>query len=469
MTEIRPLILCGGNGTRLWPVSRAALPKQFAVLVGERSTFQQSVLRVARPGFSLRPLVVTNALHRYLVAEQLAEIGVEADILIEPEGRDSGPAILAGAHEIAREDPDTPVLVLASDQAIQGEPLFHEAVQAGLGALAGGHLVTFGVVPTHPSTAYGYIQAGPEIVQGARAVLRFAEKPEAALAARYIREGYLWNAGNFLFRAGALIGEYERHDPATCAAVAAAVAGAHREIGAATLEPEAFGRARAQSIDYAVLEHTRLAALVPLACGWSDIGSWDALWALGEGDPDGNVARGPTELRDARGCYVASDGPLTSVLGLQDVVVVSSGDAILVADRRRTGEVREIVAALRGRGRPEAEHHPRVNRPWGWYEVIEAGARFQVKRICVRPSGRLSLQKHRHRAEHWVVVAGHARVTVGDEVRELGPNQHAHIPLGAVHRLENFGNTPVEIIEVQHGSYLGEDDIVRIEDVYARV
>ncbi|ACL60450.1 mannose-1-phosphate guanylyltransferase/mannose-6-phosphate isomerase [Methylobacterium nodulans] len=468
MTGIRPLIMCGGNGTRLWPVSRASLPKQFAILVGERSTFQQTMMRAVQLGATQRPLVVTNALHRYLVEEQLAEIGVQADILIEPERRDSGPAILAGACEIAREDADTLVLVLASDQMVQDEGAFREAVVAGIDPALSDHLVTFGVTPTHPATAYGYIQPGEAVGEGAWRVSRFAEKPGAERAASYLLDGFLWNSGNFLFRAGALIGEYERHDPQTAAAVEAAVAQARRDVGTVCLDAEAFARARRLSVDYAVFEHTERAAVVPMSCGWSDVGNWEALWALGEGDPDDNVVRGEVEMHDARGCYVSSDGPLTSVLGLSDIVVVASTDSILVADRRRAGEVKEIVASLQSRGRPEAETHPRVHRPWGWYEVLDAGSRFQVKRIVVRPSGRLSLQKHRHRAEHWVVVTGRARVTIGDEVQELGPNQHAHIPLGAVHRLENFGNTPVEIIEVQHGEYLGEDDIVRIEDIYAR-
>ncbi|MFE1601566.1 mannose-1-phosphate guanylyltransferase/mannose-6-phosphate isomerase [Methylobacterium sp. ID0610] len=468
MTEIRPLIMCGGNGTRLWPVSRASLPKQFAILVGNRSTFQQTVLRSVALGATQRPLVVTNTLHRYLVEEQLAEIGVQADILIEPERRDSGPAILAGACEIAREDADTLILVLASDQMVRDETAFRDAVVAGIGPALSDHLVTFGVTPTHPATAYGYIRPGDALGEGAWRVARFAEKPDAARAATYLLDGCLWNAGNFLFRAGALIGEYERHDPQTVAAVGGAVAQARRDIGVASLEPESFARARRQTIDYAVFEHTDRAAVVPMSCGWSDIGSWDALWSLGEADADANVTRGAVEMRDAHGCYVSSDGPLTSVLGLSDIVVVASTDSILVADRSRAGEVKEIVASLQEHGRPQADTHPRVHRPWGWYEVIDSGSRFQVKRIVVRPSGRLSLQKHSYRAEHWVVVTGHARVTIGDEVRELGPNQHAHIPLGAVHRLENFGNTPVEIIEVQHGEYLGEDDIVRIEDIYAR-
>ena len=468
MTEIRPLIMCGGNGTRLWPVSRAALPKQFASLMGERSTFQQTVLRSARLGTTQRPLIVTNALHRYLVEEQLAELGLKADVLVEPDRRDSGPAILAGAREIAREEPDTLVLVLASDHVIQDEAAFRDAVAAGLAPALSDHLVTFGVTPTHPATAYGYIQPGAALDEGAWAVARFAEKPDAMRAAGYVLDGYLWNAGIFLFRAGALIAEYERHDPETAAAVDGAVTQAKRDLDVVCLEPGAFARARRQSIDYAVFEHTARAAVVPMACGWSDIGNWDALWSLGAGDPDGNVVQGEVVMRDARGCYVASDGPLTSVLGLSDIVVVASSDSILVADRRRAGEVKEIVASLQSQGRPQADTHPRVHRPWGWYEVIDSGTGFQVKRIVVRPSGRLSLQKHHHRAEHWVVVTGHARVTIGDDVHELGPNQHAHIPLGAVHRLENFGNTPVEIIEVQHGDYLGEDDIVRIEDIYAR-
>ena len=465
---IRPIILCGGAGTRLWPTSRESLPKQFAPLLGKRSTFQETVLRLRGEGFHDRPIVVTGRGVRFIVDEQLADIGAVADILVEPARRDSGPAVLAGALWAARDATDSPVLVVAADHAVRDAGRFRDAVRGAEAAARSGRIVTFGIEPSHPATEYGYVEPGQPLREGAWAVSRFVEKPDAARAARYLLSGYLWNSGNFLFVPSALVAEYARLDEATTEAVRAAVEGALPEAGAWALAPEPFERARARSLDYAVLEHTGLAAVAPLACGWSDVGNWDALWSLGERDGDGNVQHGATEVVDSRNCYVTSDGPLTSVLGVSDLVVVAHRDAVLVADRRRTGEVKTLVQTLRRKHRPEADTHARVRRPWGWYEVIDRGEGFQVKRIVVQPQGRLSLQSHRHRAEHWVVVSGSARVTIGERINLLGPNQHTYIPLGAVHRLENPGNAPIELIEVQSGDYLGEDDIVRFEDVYGR-
>ncbi len=468
MRDIQPLIMCGGAGMRLWPTSRESLPKQFAALLGPRSSFQETVLRVRGKGFAERPMIVTNRNHRHLVEQQLAEIDMQAEILLEPVRRDSGPAILAAALTVARIDPETPMLVVASDHVMQDGEAFRVAALAGLPAAHAGRIVTFGIAPTHPATSFGYLEPDAAVEGTARAVRRFTEKPDAATAARFVLAGLLWNSGNFLFEAGTLVDAYRSNDPGTVEWVELALDGATQELGATLLAAEAFAAVSPRSIDYAVMEKTDRAAVVPLSCGWSDIGTWEAIWELGESDAAGNVRRGDVALFDSRDCLVTTDGPLTSLLGVRDLIVVAHRDAILVADRHRSAEVKSIVEELRTKGRSEADTHSRAQRPWGWYQVIDTGDGFQVKRIVVNPGGRLSLQTHRHRSEHWVVVTGLARVTVGDSVETLGPNQHAYIPLGAVHRLENPGNTPVELIEVQSGGYLGEDDIVRLEDVYAR-
>jgi mannose-1-phosphate guanylyltransferase/mannose-6-phosphate isomerase len=467
MTAIRPVILCGGAGARLWPASRDTMPKQFAALLGDRSTFQETVLRASTYGFG-RPLVVTNQAHRFLAERQLADISIVADILIEPSRRDSGPAIAAACLTLARSDPNALALVLASDHVVRKPQAFYRAIGGAMPAARQGRLVTFGVVPMRPETGYGYIDPGDRIAGAAAAVVRFAEKPSAEKAAEYVAAGMLWNSGNFLFRAAALLDEYRRFDPATVDALCAAL-GSSTISGAAMLMGADYARATAQSIDYAVMEKTDRAAVVPLSCGWSDVGSWDALWGLGAKDPNGNVISGVVELLDSRNCYASTSGPLVSMVGLDEVVVVATDDAVLVADRRRSGEVKQLVEQLRRNGRSQADAHSRVHRPWGWYQVLDAGNGFQVKRIVVHPGGRLSLQKHRHRAEHWVVVSGEATVTIDEGHQIVRPSEHVHISLGAVHRLENFAREPVELIEVQSGSYLGEDDIVRLEDAYARV
>ena len=468
MPIIHPVIMCGGSGTRLWPTSRETLPKQFAPLFGARTSFQETALRVCGAQFAERPLVIASKSHRFLVEEQLREIGIEADIMLEPERRDSGPAIAAACVKIARDDPDALVLALAADHMISDPDAFRAAIASACEAAMADRLVTFGVAASHPATEYGYIEPGLPVEGGAFEVAAFVEKPDAPIAARYVLSGYLWNSGNFLFKARVLVDEYRAFAPQAMEAVTNAVEGATKESGALALDPHSWSEVEKKSIDYAVMQHTLRAAVVKMACGWSDIGNWDALWSLGERDEQGNARRGDVEVFDSQNCFVSTDGPLTSVLGVSDLVVVVERDAILVADRRRAPEVKHVVEALRRSGRSEADTHSRVRRPWGGYQVLDHGDQFQVKRITVSPNGRLSLQKHRHRSEHWVVVSGHARVTVEDDVRSLGPNEHAYIPLGAVHRLENLGNVPVQLIEVQSGGYLGEDDIVRLEDVYHR-
>jgi len=466
MTTIRPLVLCGGVGARLWPASRNTLPKQFAALIGERSTFQETVLRASRLGLG-RPLIVTNQAQCFLAQQQLAALSIESDILAEPARRDSGPAIAAGCLAIAREDPEALVLVLPSDHVMRDPDAFMHAVSAGALAAKDGRLVTFGVTPTHAETGYGYIEPGEPVAPGVASVVCFAEKPCAAKAEQYVAAGLLWNSGNFLFKASTLVEEYRRFHPATIAALGEAVATGTTCSGVTVLG-DAYERAAPNSIDYAVMEKTDRAAVVPMSCGWSDIGSWDALWGFGPRDDGGNVTSGAVELLDSSNCYVSSTGPLTSVVGLKDMAVIATDDAVLVTERKRSGDVKRLVDQLRKNGRSQADSHSRVQRPWGWYRVTDAGSQFQVKRIVVNPGGRLSLQKHKYRAEHWVVVSGEATVTIDQCVKAVRPNEHVYIPLGAVHRLENFGCAPVELIEVQSGTYLGEDDIVRIEDIYNR-
>ncbi|NNM74085.1 mannose-1-phosphate guanylyltransferase/mannose-6-phosphate isomerase [Enterovirga aerilata] len=466
--RIRPLIMCGGAGTRLWPASRDTMPKQFIPLLGNRSSFQETVLRVQEAEFADRPLIVASEAYRFIIERQLGEIDAVADLLLEPARRDSAPAVMAGTLAIAEDGLDTPVLVLAADHHIADAPAFSDAVRSGLAAAEGGWLVTFGITPVRDATEYGYVEPGARALGQALRVRRFVEKPDEATAGRLVRQGCLWNSGNFLFCAGSLIEECERFAPATLAAIREAVSDSQIVAGARVLAAEPFGRAEATSLDYAVMERTDRAAVVPVACGWSDIGNWDALWSLSDRDGDGNAPRGDVALHNASNCLVWTNGQLTSLLGVNDLVVVADRDAILIADRRRSADVKQVVQWMKRNGRAEASAHAQVHRPWGCYESIDQGERYQVKRIVVHPGGRLSLQKHRFRAEHWVVVSGQAHVTVGDAVSVLGPNQHAHIPLGAVHRLENFGNAPLVLIEVQTGSYLGEDDIVRLEDVYHR-
>ncbi|MGL4729299.1 MAG: mannose-1-phosphate guanylyltransferase/mannose-6-phosphate isomerase [Bosea sp. (in: a-proteobacteria)] len=465
---IRPVLLCGGSGTRLWPASRESFPKQFAPLIGERSTFQETLLRVQQDALFSRPLIVTNRANRFLVERQMAEIGITGDLLLEPVARDSGPAILAASLHAEAMATGAILLVLAADHMMTRPEGFRMSAEAGLAAGRSGHLVTFGVTPTHPAVGYGYIEAGDALSDGARKVARFVEKPDATTALRYIADGYLWNSGNFLFAAQSLIGEYEQHAPDGVAAVREALAKAVPDLGQPVLDEAAFAAAPRISIDYAVMEKTTRAAVVSADCGWCDIGGWDALHALGSKDAQGNAANGDAVFMASSGSYVSSENQLVTLLGVKNVVVAATRDAVLVADMARSGEVKDLVASLKAKGREEAVRHTRVYRPWGWYQTLELHGRFQVKRIVVYPGGRLSLQTHMHRAEHWVVVKGTARVTVGDQIMSLTENQSTYIPLGAVHRLENPGRIDVEIIEVQTGSYLGEDDIIRIEDDYAR-
>jgi len=466
--RIIPLVMCGGAGTRLWPASREVHPKQFLRLFGARSTFQDTLARISDAGLFERPIVVTNAAYRFMVLEQLAEIGLGADILLEPMRRDSGPAIAAGAAFAQTRDKDAVVLALAADHVVRDIGAFVAACRQGLVAAGAGSIVTFGVRPERAATEYGYINAG-EVISGAvRAVAKFVEKPDPATAADYVKTGYLWNSGNFMFRASVLLDEYRALDGQSVRAVANSVAKAGRDLGFITLDPGEFGSAKATSIDYAVMEKTSRAAVVPVACGWSDVGSWHAVWELSDKDAEGNAARGTAVFEDSRNCNVSTDRALVALEGVDDLIVVATQDAVLVSRQKDSNGLKRLVAKLKTVAPAVTEDHICVHRPWGSYQSVDNGDRHQVKRIIVKPGGRLSLQKHHHRAEHWIVVRGTAQVTVNELVKTVHENESIYIPIGAVHRLENPGKIQLELIEVQTGSYFGEDDIIRIEDDYRR-
>ncbi|MCP3409861.1 mannose-1-phosphate guanylyltransferase/mannose-6-phosphate isomerase [Bradyrhizobium sp. CCGB01] len=466
--RIIPLIMCGGAGTRLWPASREVRPKQFLPLFGTRSTFQDTLLRVSDASLFDRPIVITNASYRFMVLEQLAEIGIEADVILEPMRRDSGPAIAAGAVFAQNRSGEAIVLALAADHVVQDNAAFVAACREGLTAASAGRIVTFGVKPERPATEYGYISPGEVISGEVHAVARFVEKPDAVKAADYVSSGYLWNSGNFMFPATVLLDEYRRVDAASVEAISNAVANAGRDLGFVTLEPEAFGAAKAISIDYAVMEKTSRAAVVPVSCGWSDVGSWHAVWELSDKDAQGNASHGTAVFEDSRNCNVTTDQALVALEGVDDLVVVATADAVLVSRQKDANGLKRLVTKLKTVAPKVTEEHLKVHRPWGSYQSVDNGERHQVKRIVVKPGGRLSLQKHHHRAEHWIVVRGAARVTVNETVKTVHENESIYIPMGAVHRMENPGKIMLELIEVQTGSYLGEDDIIRIEDDYQR-
>jgi mannose-1-phosphate guanylyltransferase/mannose-6-phosphate isomerase len=466
--KIVPLVMSGGAGTRLWPASREVRPKQFLPLFGTRSTFQDTMLRVSDAALFERPIVVTNAAYRFMVLEQLNEIGIEADILLEPMRRDSGPAIAAGAAFAQTRDADALILALAADHVVGDTAAFIAACREGLVAADAGRIVTFGIRPERPATEYGYISPGDAVSGRVNAVKKFVEKPDPSTAAAYVKAGYFWNSGNFMFRAAVLLDEYRNVDSESVQAVSDAVAKAGRDLGFVTLDATSFGSAKAISIDYAVMEKTSEAIVVPLDAGWSDVGSWSALHEACDADAHGNVSRGDVIAEDSQGCYLYSESRLVAAVGLREHVVVETKDAVLVAPKDRVQDVKKLVSRLKEAGRYEHSLHREVFRPWGSYDSIENGERFQVKRLKVKPGATLSLQMHHHRAEHWIVVSGTARVTRGEEVFLLEENQSTYIPIGVRHRIENPGMIPLHIIEVQSGSYLGEDDIVRFDDRYGR-
>ncbi len=466
MALLQPVLLSGGTGTRLWPLSREAYPKQFLPLAGEDTMVQATWRRVA-PLAGAAPIVVANEEHRFLVAEQLRQIGAPTPaIVLEPVGRNTAPAIAAAALQALAAGDDPLLLVLPSDHVVRNEAGFRDAVSAACAAAEAGALVTFGIVPDAPETGFGYIQA--ETGEGVRRVLRFVEKPDAVTAQSYLDAGgYYWNSGMFLFRASRYLEELGKFQPGIVASVSAAFAAAKRDGDFIRLDKEAFAASPSDSIDYAVMEKTSDAKVLPVDIGWNDVGSWSALWEVAERDDDGNAHRGDVIAVDSRNTYAYAQR-LVALVGLDDVVVVEPDDAVLVAHKDRVQEVKQVVAQLKESQRSQAVLHRKVYRPWGAYDSIDTGERFQVKRITVKPGGVLSLQMHHHRAEHWIVVSGTARVTRGEETLLLSENQSTYIPLGVTHRLENPGMVPLELIEVQSGSYLGEDDIVRFEDMYGR-
>jgi mannose-1-phosphate guanylyltransferase/mannose-6-phosphate isomerase len=469
---IHPVILSGGSGTRLWPMSRTFYPKQLLPLFGDKSLLQQAALRVAgAPGITA-PLVIANEEHRFIIAEQLREIDiVPSGLLLEPVGRNTAPAAAIAALSLAETEPDALMLLMPSDHMIEDRAAFLTAVERAAIAARAGRLVTFGIHPERAETGYGYIERGAALAsaEGAFAAARFVEKPEAATAERYVASGeFFWNSGIFLFPAALYLRELERLRPDMLAACRKALAAARRDDDFIRLDKAAFTECPQDSIDYAVMEHTASAAMVLVTMGWSDLGSWDALWELAEKDPAGNAVIGNVIAEDAKNCYLRSEAGLVAALGVEDLVVVATQDAVMLAPRSRTQDVRRLVARLVKENRGEADALPRVHRPWGSYETLHAGHRVQVKHILVKPGGKLSLQMHHHRAEHWVVVQGTAKIRRGDDEIMLTEDQSTYIPLGTAHRLENPGKIPLHLIEVQSGAYLGEDDIVRFDDDYGR-
>jgi mannose-1-phosphate guanylyltransferase/mannose-6-phosphate isomerase len=467
--SVTPVVLCGGAGARLWPASRGSRPKQFIPLLGNGTTFQSALRRVVGSSLFDRPLVLASNEHRFLLDEQFADISLTADVVLEPERRDSAAAIAAATVYVARKDPTAVVLTLAADHIVGDEASFRDRVAAAADVARSGYIVTIGIAPTEPATGFGYIKPGRPIDDtDAFVVDCFVEKPNAALAQDYVEHGYLWNTGNFVFRADVMLEELERFAPQILAAARDALDHAQQDRAFLRLDADTFRAAPSTSIDYAVMERTKRAAVLPVSYPWSDVGSWGALWEASPHDENGNALRGDVALAETHNSLVHSDHMLTAVVGVDDIVVVTEPDAVLVTTRARSAEVKGLVASLREKKRAEADEHMRTHRPWGWYQRVDLGKRFQVKRICVKPGGRLSLQKHFHRAEHWVVVQGAAEVQVDDRVTIVGENEAVYLPMGAVHRLANPGKIPLELIEVQIGSYTGEDDIVRMDDVYGR-
>ena len=472
-SKIYPVILSGGSGTRLWPRSRTSYPKQFLQLVSEHSLLQDTAGRVSDPGTFAAPLMVCNEEHRFIVAEQLREIGVEpSHILLEPVARNTAPAVASAAAILAADDPKALMLVLPSDHTIEDAVMFRSAVKTAADAAADGGLVTFGIRPVRPETGYGYIAGGERVGtrEGCLRVSSFVEKPDRRTAEKYLADGgYFWNSGMFLFTAAAFLEECEKFEPDIVSATRAAVEAAVGDLDFLRLDKAAFAAAPSKSIDYAVMEHTDKAIVVPADIGWNDVGSWASLWEIGEKDAHGNVLAGDAIAVDTRNSLISStDGPLVTALGVENLVIVATMDAVLVIPRDRAQDVKAVIDRLKAEKRAEDSLHPRVYRPWGFYQTVHEGSRFQVKRITVNAGAALSLQRHHHRAEHWVVVNGVAEVTKNDDTFILHENESVYLPPLAIHRLKNPGKVPLNLIEVQSGSYLGEDDIERFEDIYGR-
>jgi mannose-1-phosphate guanylyltransferase/mannose-6-phosphate isomerase len=471
MSRIVPVILSGGSGTRLWPLSREHYPKQLLALSGDLTMLQETAMRLDGVTEQAPALVVCNEEHRFLVAEQLRQIDrMPQDILLEPFGRNTAPALTLAALAITAREPNAVMLVMPADHVIRDQVVFHTAVQKGRDEALAGRLVTFGIVPTQPETGYGYIRKGPMLAtSNGYKIDRFVEKPDAETARTYLDTGeYLWNSGIFMMTAARWLEEIKCFRPDIAEACVAAWKGGKRDMDFYRLDKETFTRCPSESIDYAVMEKTDNAVVIPLDAGWSDIGAWSSLWEVSQCDADGNVLQGDVMAFHTHNALLIAQHRFVAAVGLEDIVVVETADAVLVAHKDHAQDVKAVVAELKKRKRTEHLTHRRVYRPWGHYEGIDMGERFQVKRITVNPGAALSLQMHHHRAEHWIIVKGTARVTRDDEVTILVENQSTYIPIGTKHRLENPGKTPLEMIEVQSGGYLGEDDIVRYEDRYNR-
>ena len=470
-TAIVPVILSGGSGSRLWPLSRKTLPKQLLALAGQNTMIQDTLVRVKGGGFAA-PIVISGQEHRFLIAEQLRAVGAtDARIILEPAGRNTAPAAAIAALKVLEDNPEGLLLLMPSDHVIANSNAFLAAVEVAAKAARQGNLVTFGIRPQAPETGYGYIKSAKvlEGVPGAFAVERFVEKPDRATAEKYLASGdYYWNSGMFLFGAKAFLKEMERLEPAMLGFCRDAIAHAHRDMDFIRLGEVAFLACPSQSIDYAIMEHASKAVVVPVEMGWNDVGSWQSLWDISPRGEDGNAMLGDVIVEKIRNSYIRSEGPLVAVVGVENLVVVATKDAVLVSHRDSAQDVKKIVEKLEAAGREHHIYHAVVHRPWGSYESVDTGERFQVKRIIVKPSAKLSLQMHHHRAEHWIVVSGAALVTCDDKQFLLQENESTFIPLGSKHRLENPGQVPLHLIEVQSGSYLGEDDIIRFEDTYGR-
>ncbi|MBT0586487.1 mannose-1-phosphate guanylyltransferase/mannose-6-phosphate isomerase [Alteromonas oceanisediminis] len=466
---MQPVVLAGGSGSRLWPKSRVALPKQFLALTSEHSMLQETLLRLSGTT-AQSPIVICNEAHRFLVAEQLRTAKQQhGGIILEPVGRNTAPAIALAAFHAMKENSDSLLLILAADHLISQLPAFHTAIEKAEKLAQQGKLVTFGIVPNQPHTGYGYIRVGDAISHG-YAVSEFVEKPDQAKAQRYVDSGqYYWNSGMFMFSARLYLQELKRFAPAIFDACEQAIASETADLDFIRIDEAAFSTSPDDSIDYAVMEKTEHAAMVQLDAGWSDVGSWSSLWeTASHKDARGNVLAGDTLLNNVDDCYINAEERLVAAVGLKDIVIVETKDAVLVADKHKVQDIKAIVNTLKAQKRPEFEFHREVFRPWGKYDSIDSGDRFQVKRITVKPGEKLSVQMHHHRAEHWIVVSGTARVTIDEKVTMMTENQSIYIPIGAIHALENPGKIELELIEVQSGSYLGEDDIVRFSDRYGR-
>ncbi|MCZ8081067.1 MAG: mannose-1-phosphate guanylyltransferase/mannose-6-phosphate isomerase [Rhodobacteraceae bacterium] len=469
---INPVLLCGGSGTRLWPLSRKSFPKQFTRLIGDESLFQASARRLAGEGFAA-PVVITGSDYRFIVTEQLQAVGIDpGPVLIEPEGRNTAPAVLAAALHLAKSDPQALMLVAPSDHVVPDAAAFRAAVKAGEAAARAGRIVTFGIRPTRAETGYGWLELTGPAADGVPVDLaRFVEKPKRDAAETMLASGnFLWNAGIFLFTAATMIDAFRAHAPGLLTPVRAAVDAARADLGFLRLDEAAWKGAEAISIDYAVMERAGNLVAVPFGAGWSDLGGWDAVATEMGADPRGNALGGNAVAIDCDNTLLRAEEPGVELvgIGLNNIIAIATGDAVLVADKSRAQDVKRAVEVLQAKGAKQAEAFARDHRPWGWFETLALSDRFQVKRIVVKPGAALSLQSHMHRSEHWIVVSGTARVTVDDMVKLVGENQSVYIPLGAKHRMENPGKVPMVLIEVQTGTYLGEDDIIRYEDVYAR-